>query len=616
MELIADMCRANTLASVKRAGSGHLGSSFSSLDIVTWLYLQEMNTCKVGWDDPNRDIYFSSKGHDVPGLYAVLYTLGVLPPEQFMRLRRLGGTYGHPDVSIKGIEANSGSLGMGISKGKGMAFAKRLGQYQGQVYVMTGDGELQEGQIYEGLQTAANQNITNLTVIVDHNKVQSDRLVHDISDLGNLEKKFAAFGWYVCRCNGHDFYALEQAFAEMKKINDRPKILIADTIKGRGVSFMEHPQALESGKGFYRWHSGAPDDVSFAQGYKELIDRINKHFSDHKLGSVKLELVAPEPKITSGVSNEYISTAFGDALLEVAAKEPNLVVLDADLSGDCHLLEFEKRYPERFIENGIAEQDMVSMAGGLALQGFLPVVNTFSAFLAARANEQIYTNFCEGTRIIYACHYSGLIPAGPGQSHQSTRDISLLATLPNFEIIQPCNSGEMRQAVEYCVEKSSANCVLRLNIGPSPRIITLPPDYSLTPGQGVELSEGADAVLFAYGPVMLHEALLASEILSVDSIGLQVINMPWLNKVDLGWLSEKNSGFSRVFVLEDHSPTGGLGDFLLNSINESGLSQQVRLTKFAPEGRLACGTPAEVLKFHGLDGKSLADRVKKQLQGK
>src|SRR5210317_939002 len=142
--LLADMCRANALATVKRAGSGHLGSSFSSLDIVTFLYYSEMNTVEVGINHPDRDIYFSSKGHDAPGHYAVFFALGIVPAEQFINLRRIGGTHGHPDVSVPGMEANSGSLGMGISKAKGMAVAKKMNGSGGRVFVMTGDGELQE----------------------------------------------------------------------------------------------------------------------------------------------------------------------------------------------------------------------------------------------------------------------------------------------------------------------------------------------------------------------------------------------------------------------------------------------------------------------------------------
>jgi len=249
------------------------------------------------------------------------------------------------------------------------------------------------------------------------------------------------------------------------------------------------------------------------------------------------------------------------------------------------------------------------MAGGLALQGLLPVVNTFAAFLAARANEQIYTNACEQTRIIYACHYAGLIPAGPGQSHQSIRDISLFAALPNCIIVQPCNSVETRMAVEYCVNQATENCVLRLVIGPSPRVIELPSGYRLTPGRGVILVDGRDAVLFAYGPVMLHEALTAAEILAEQDFSLRVVNMPWLNRADPDWLVDVVTGVSMVCVLEDHSPVGGLGDHLLPILVGCGYVPTNGFHKFGVEGCPAYGTPVEVLRYHGLDGASLARRI-------
>lgn len=609
LALLADMCRANTLASVKRAGSGHLGSSFSSLDVVTMLYYSEMNTVELGLEHPDRDIYFSSKGHDVPGLYSVLFSVGILSQDKFLSLRRLGGLEGHPDVQTPGIEANSGSLGMGISKAKGMAFAKRLRSNKGRIFVMTGDGELQEGQIYEALQTAVHQGITNLIMIVDHNKVQSDKRVSEITELGELELKFRSFGWHVARCNGHDFRQLENVFNEFRTVTDKPKVLIADTLKGRGVSFMEHPAALASSRGLYPWHAGAPDDQSYLAAYEEIVTRINDRRARLGMAPVILEDVPPEDKKPSGVSREYVAEAFGRALVDIAADRDDLVVLDGDLAADCRIRYFEEKHPDRFIENGIAEQDMVSMAGGLALQGLLPVVNTFSNFLAARANEQIYTNASEETKIIYVCHYAGLIPAGPGKSHQSVRDISLFGALPNCVIIQPCNAVETRMAVEYCVKEAEENCVLRLVIGPSPRIITLPPGYTLTPGRGVALTDGLDAVLFGYGPVMLHEALLANEILKESGFNLRVINMPWLNRVDAQWLREAVGTCQAIYVLDDHSPVGGLGDGILNALVAFRLLDGRCFAKFAVEGYPACGTPLQALRYHGLDGASLAARI-------
>ena len=610
LRLVADMCRANALAAVKLAGSGHLGSSFSAMDVVVWLYYEQMNTARVGYDDPNRDIYFSSKGHDVPGLYAVLHSLGVLPEEKLLKLRRLGGLDGHPNVAIPGIEANSGSLGMGISKGKGMAWAKRLGGHGGQVWVLTGDGELGEGQNYEALQTAVHQRVGNLNVIVDHNKVQSDKPVSEILDLGDLEAKFKAFGWQVARCDGHDLPELGRILGEFAQTTDRPKILIADTIKGRGVSFMEHPAALRANKGLYYWHAGAPPDRYFTMAYEQLAERLNGRLGELGLEPLALRDVTPEDKAASGVTDEFVARAFGQALVEIGARRKDLVVLDGDLAADCRIRGFEEAYPERFIENGIAEQDMVSTAGGLARMGLLPVVNSFASFLAARANEQIYNNAGEKTKIVYACHFGGLIPAGPGSSHQSLRDVSLLGALPNMTIVEPCNAAEAKLATEWCVDVATENCALRLVIGPSPRTIELPADYRFAPGRGVALTEGADATMFAYGPVMLHEALVAAEALRERGFGLQVVNMPWLNQVDPAWLAWAVGGRDDpIYVLEDHSAFGGLGDTLLNALVANTLLGSRRFEKIAAEGWPACGTPTEVLRHHGLDGATLADRI-------
>jgi transketolase len=308
-------------------------------------------------------------------------------------------------------------------------------------------------------------------------------------------------------------------------------------------------------------------------------------------------------------SLEKVVDAYGSALAEIGARRNDLVVLDADLATDCGLDAFRDAFPERFIENGIAEQDMVSMAGGLALQGALPVVNSFGCFLASRANEQIYNNSTEKTKIIYVCHYAGLIPAGPGQSHQSLRDISLFGALPDFVVIEPCNGVETKRALEWCVDTASHSCMIRLVISPSPRTIELPADERFSLGRGSVIREGDAAVLFAYGPVMLHEALVAAETLQDRGIALGVVDLPWLNRLDTAWFEQAVGGLGTVFVLDDHSGFGGLGDRLLNAAMASELLRGTRLVKFAIDDHPACGTPTEVLRHHGLDGRSIADRI-------
>ena len=620
LSLLADMARANALTAVKRAGSGHLGSSFSAMDMVTFLFEEELTTAQLGWEHPDRDVYFSSKGHDVPGLYAVLHSLGVIPTERLLRLRRHGGLDGHPDIRVPGIEANSGSLGMGISKGRGMAWAKRFLGRGGRVVVMTGDGELQEGQNWEALQAGAHEAIGNLIVVVDRNELQSDRRTEEILALGDLEEKLRSFGWYVEACDGHSFLELREAFEDLRFERERPKVLVANTIKGKGVSFMEHPVALEEGGGTYRWHAGAPNDDAFEGAFEELTRRIRDALAQHGLGELALEPVAPledepatslecEPASGAGAprrklkeSAEYVAEAYGETLIDLADRHPELVVLDADLASDCRIRGFELRYPRRFIEVGIAEQDMVSMAAGLARQGLLPVVNSFASFLASRANEQIYNAASEEGRIVYGCHYAGLIPAGPGKSHQSLRDVSLLAALPNVAIVHPANSEETRALVEWAVADAAESVAIRLAIGPSPRRIELPRDYRAAVGRGTLLVSGKDAVVLSYGPVMLHETLAAAEALRARGVRLAVVDMPWLNRFDAAWLEEAVAPFQHVFVVEDHAPVGALGDALRREL-------QRPATVFGVEGWPACGTPREALRFHGLDGASLADRI-------
>ncbi len=381
---------------------------------------------------------------------------------------------------------------------------------------------------------------------------------------------------------------------------------------------MEHPVALAEGGGTYRWHAGAPADEPFERARAELAARIEEGFAELGLGPPTYETVEAieesgslegEPESGAGarsrptVTDEYVVEAYGEALVELGERHEQLVVLDADLASDCRVRAFELAFPDRFVECGIAEQDMVSTAAGLARHGFLPVVNSFASFLASRANEQIYNQASEGTKVVYALHYAGLIPAGPGKSHQSLRDISLLAALPGMTIVQPCNSEETEALVRWAVEDADESVAIRLAIGPSPRRIELPEGYEPAVGRGVVLREGGDAVLLAYGPVLLHEALVAADSLEKEGVALGVVNMPWLNRFDPAWLEAEIEPYEHVFVLDDHAPVGGLGDALRRGLGGRSV------TVFGVEGWPACGTPAEALRHHQLDGASLAARI-------
>src|SRR5882762_2611069 len=310
--LLADVCRLNTLYMIMEAGSGHIGSSFSSTDLITWLWTEELVDTNSG--APNADTYFSSKGHDAPALYSLLIALGKLDFDLLHRLRRLGGLPGHPDVDTTPfIATNTGSLGMGISKAYGMARARRFAGRTGRIVLMTGDGELQEGQIWESLQPVANERLSEIVAIVDHNKLQSDSAVAAVSDLGPLEDKFRAFGWDVRRVDGHDFAAIRDAFAHSATVADRPKVLIADTIKGKGVSFME---GLACGDQTYHFHAGAPSLKHYVAAVGEVTARIDARLQ--ALGQPALALSpAPLPARIAPAKPERLVLAYGDELLQI-----------------------------------------------------------------------------------------------------------------------------------------------------------------------------------------------------------------------------------------------------------------------------------------------------------
>jgi len=604
-EILADIFRINALYMIRYTGSGHPGSTFSCMDIATWLWTEEMTNPNEEGNN-HSDIYFSSKGHDVPALYAILIGLGKLPYEMMQKLRRLGGLPGHPDRQTPYLVTNTGSLGMGISKARGMAKGKRLQGKTGRVYVLTGDGELQEGQIWESLQPTANGKFSEITVIVDHNKIQSDTHVKDTSDLGEIENKFKAFGWEVMRINGNDMREIKKAIEWAKIIKEKPQVIIADTLKGAGVSFMT--RLAEDG--LYKFHSGAPSYEQFEAAVKEISDRINGKLKT--VGEKELEFELTEmPASSIGQNWERLIPAYADELVKIAKENSKVVAMDADLVLDTGLIQFKKEIPERYIEAGIAEQDMVSMAGGLALQGMIPVVHSFECFLTTRANEQFYNNATEKTKIVYVGSLAGILPGMPGHSHQSVRGISILGSIPGLILIQPSNEKEARLAIRWAIEKNPQSTYIRFVSIQNECPFSFPDGYELEPGKGVALREGKDIVVIGYGPVMMTEAVKAASILEEKGISATVINFPWLNRFDEGWLRNAVKGYRMIVTLDDHYVSLGQGTQIRSTL--APYINKQKILSLGIEEIPVCGHNGEVLKHHKLDFESIAERIEKEI---
>jgi transketolase len=339
---------------------------------------------------------------------------------------------------------------------------------------------------------------------------------------------------------------------------------------------------------------------------EELTARVDARLS--RLGKPALRLAgAPQPVRVAPAKPERLVLAYGDELLQMARTRPEIVVLDGDLLSDCGIEAFKDELPERFIECGIAEQHMVSAAGGMALNGILPVVHSFACFLSTRANEHIYNNATERTRIIYTATLAGVVPGGPGHSHQSVRDISAIGSVPGLTAIEPCSEREARLAIRWAVEENSASTYLRFVNVPLDLPYSLPASYTLQIGRGVTLREGTDVALVGYGPLLMTNAWGAAEQLAARGVRAAVINLPWLNRIDEGWAAEALGRFPAVVTLDNHYVTLGQGVMVGAALARTRSRAEFRSIGLTDVP--ACGSNVEVLAHHGLDAASIAQTV-------
>ncbi len=465
IEILANIHRINSLYMIQQAGGGHIGTCFSSAEIVTLLHHEILR---------EGDIFFSSKGHDAPLFYSALIAKGIIPFDEIHTLRRPGGLPGHPDIQTPGIFTNTGSLGMGISKAKGMILARRLKEQAGNVFILMGDGELQEGQVWESLAGAVRDKMSELVVIVDMNYIQSDLPVIKTAWMGKYALKFKAFGWHTDFCQGHEIDQLREKINEAIEYKDGPSVIFCETVKGKGVSFMEGMQDNE----FYPYHSGALGKDEYYKAFRELSSNLEtvevEQKEDYRFKNEMKPFMHIHPinemeylrQAKTTVFFELIVCALNGELNLIADENEKVLFLDADLFKD-HALELRKKlYSHRFFEFGIAEQDMVSTAGGLALEGFIPICHSFACFLTRRANEQIYNNCTEGTHIIYVGTLAGILPNEIGHSHEALHDIELMRTMPGMEILTPYSGEEVRNAIRWAVFNTVKPVYIRIPVMP------------------------------------------------------------------------------------------------------------------------------------------------------
>jgi transketolase len=580
----AQMMRGYDLIALNAAGSGHAGGTLSIMDVAAALYLHVARHDPENADWPDRDRIVWSAGHKAPALYVALGMAGYFPIEDVVRLRRLYSPYqGHPHrLKLAGVEASTGSLGQGLSVAVGIALATRLDKRASRVYCITGDGEQQEGQVWEAAMEAGNFALDNLCCVLDRNRLQIDGWVKEVQNIEPIADKYRAFGWNVTEIDGHNMHQVLAAFEKAAKVTGRPTLIIANTTKGKGVSFMENVAG---------WHGRAPNDEELHRALKELnldfrLDsRGLKQVALDYQAKVDAELAARVPKFgrdyfwnrqdAMQVEMKPTRTGFGQAL-ETCGADPRTIAIGADISGSILISKFyecDGSRCDRWISVGIAEQSGTALAAGLAREGKLPVFGTYGVFAAGRNIDQIRTTVAYGDfRVLIAGAHGGVSVGPDGATHQALEDLFNVLGIPGMRVAVPCDSHETRRATEHLLMTEPGPKYLRFAREATPVITT-----SGTPWQwgvpnvyryrgerprfidafSVSLAtdyadEKEDLAIVACGP-MVPEALRAAWILK-EEFGLEtrVLNCHTLKPLDPAPLIAAARETGIVLTAEEH----------------------------------------------------------------
>jgi transketolase len=585
LSLLGDACRINALYVISRGGKLPLPGCFSRLETILWLYENEL-----GREHGGRDLYVSASRDDAAALYSVLIALERVPFSELHRLRQMDGSPTRTDLETVGVSVSGSSLAMAISKAKGNVLANRLRNVSRSAFVLMGEAEAKEGQLWESLASAVSLRLHEVVTILQLDASESDASARSQDLLG----RFRAFGWHGEELAGGDLPELASVLERIRGVT-LPKVIALgawDPLRS----------AADIG------HAAAPTAAApYAELTQALLLRLNRRCDELAVQRVALDSLRT-PRRSNTARLQRLTDTYAEALAQEMGERSELILLDAALAAEVPGA-VQDSLPRRFIACPAAETDMVSMASALAMAGFVPVCSASAFLLSARASEQIHSNAADHLRILYVAANAGMFSASPGQVLPSLRDLSAISTVPELVAIAPACESEVREALRWCLREHRFGSWLRLESVPWPVPFELPKDYRLEPGVGVMLRPGTDALLIGYGPVLLSEAFLAAERLGESGLSVAVLNLPWLNRVHAPWLSHVLSGYPHVFALDNHHVIGGQGDRIAEIMARAGFARWPRLHRCAIESAPAGGDPAQVLHELGLDAASLHDRV-------
>ncbi len=599
--------RIESVRATAEAGSGHPTSCCSAADIAAVLFFSVMRYDPKNPKAPNHDHFILSKGHAAPLLYAAWAEAGLLDGQDLLKLRTLGSDLeGHPTPRLSFVDVATGSLGQGLAAGVGMAWSdKYLDRSPARTYVLIGDGESVEGSNWEAAEVARHLGLDNLCAIVDINRLgQSDptMLQHD---LDSYRSRWAGFGWHTVVVDGHDLAALLNAFEEAAFTRGKPTVVLARTLKGKGIASVENSPDWH-GKPLKKGEQADKAIAELTRQLKQTADRLEIRRPEASKNGDKpaKAMAAPSFKADTAVATRE---AFGAALAALGEANPRVVGLDADVKNSTFTDRFGKQFPDRFLECFIAEQAMVGAAVGLAARDKIPFAATFACFLT-RAYDFIRMAAISQANVKLMGSHVGVSIGEDGPSQMGLEDIAMMAAQPGVVVLYPSDAVCTYRLVEAAAAHRGL-VYIRTGRPKSPILYGNEETFSIGGSKVVRQSPSDQLTIVAAG-VTLFEALKAHEQLQNHGIAVRVIDLYSIVPIDHATLLDSARATSgKILTVEDHYAHGGLGDAVLNAVAGEG----VRVHKLAVREIPHSGKPDELVDRYGIGARSIVEAARKML---
>ncbi len=602
---IATRLRIDSVRSTTEAGSGHPSTCCSAAEIVAALFFAEMRYDAGDPQNPDNDRFVLSKGHAAPILYAAWAEAGYLKRDDLLKLRRFESDLeGHPMPRLPFVDVGTGSLGQGLCAGVGIALnARRIGSDY-RTYVLLGDGESAEGSVWEAADVAAFHKLDSLCGITDVNALGQSGPTHLQHDTDALAGRWRAFGWNALAVDGHDLSAIHGALEKARQTRGRPTMILAKTLKGKGVSVME-------GKG--GWH-GKPlkKGEELDKALAELQSQMVPEDAPAQRPDAPKSARRPAAKTgTIGASaykrGDSVATreAYGAAIARLAATDDRIVALDADVKNSTFSEKFEQQHPHRFYQNFIAEQAMIGAAMGLASRGAIPFPSTFAAFLT-RAYDFIRMAAISNLNVKMAGSHAGVSIGEDGPSQMALEDLAMMRAEPNITVLYPCDAVSTEKLIERMAYHPGP-AYMRTSRPKTP-VIYGPEDDFTVGGLKVLRESKEDAATVVGGGITVFEALKAYDQLKAQGVSIRVIDLYSLQPIDAATLMRcARETRGRVITVEDHYPGGGIGDAVASAIASEGFTVQRLAVAEVPRS----GTPDELVDHYGISARHIVAAVRR-----